>query len=69
MNKVISRNNTKVTGPMKIAGLAYNSQPGWSGLVLRTSAVTWQLSQKPESIPFPRRGPQTLTADGRSPPS
>ena len=54
MNKVISRNDTKVTGSMKIAGLAYDSQPGGSGLVLRTSAVTWQLSQKPESIPFPQ---------------
>jgi hypothetical protein len=54
---------------MKIIGLAYDSQPGWSGLVLRTSAVTWQLSQKPESIPFSQYGSQTLTADVRSPPS
>ena len=69
MNKMISRNDTKVTGPKKIAGLAYDSQPGWSGLVLRISAVTWQRSQKLDSIPFPQKGPQTLTADGRSPPS
>ena len=51
MNKMISRNDTKVTGPKKIAGLAYDSQPGWSGILLRASAVTWQLSQNPNLFP------------------
>jgi hypothetical protein len=31
---------------MKIIGLAYDSQPGWSGRVLRTSAVTWNTFAK-----------------------
>src|SRR5215208_838008 len=35
---------------MKVVGLTYKLQPGWSRLVLRTSAITWHLSQKPESI-------------------
>jgi hypothetical protein len=36
---------------MKIVVLAYDSQPGWSGIVLRASAVTWQLSQNQNLFP------------------
>ena len=60
---------------MKIVGLAYDSQPGWSGIVLRASAVTWQLSQNQNLFPphgtvlklLVRTGSALVTATKRSP--